>query len=300
MLCTHGVVFAQAGSQQYTVLAPLPGTDVESDNCTPAADGTGCTSTLSKYLPGLFNLLIGVGAVAAFVVITIYGLELMLSDSLSTKMNAKAMLENALWGLGLIIFAYVILYTINPNLLNGNLNVAPPTVASPSASGAVTAGGATACGTGCIGRIDPCLDPNSTACTTNNTDRTALQAANVQILPTCYSGDPSQCLNLANVSTATVNTTIALQQTCGCSISVTGGTEHQPANALDMSATSGLNQYLVGSNTVNVLALGAPIQKTINGQTVTFTYETAGQVSNLAGGGTVTASGDHWHVTFSQ
>src|SRR3989344_1523632 len=112
------VAYAQTNND-YTVLAPLPGI---------GDDGTGKT-TLSSYLPAVFNLSIGIAAVMAFVVITFGGIVYATSDAIQGKEDGKRWVENALWGLLLVIGAYAILYTINPKILEFNLSLKRPPIA---------------------------------------------------------------------------------------------------------------------------------------------------------------------------
>lgn len=275
--------FVYAEQTPYSVLAPLPGTNAESTNCVPKPDGTGCTSDLGKYLPGLFNIVIGVGAIAAFVVITLYGLELMLTDSLVTKQNAKGMIENALWGLGLIIFAYVILYTINPNLIAGNLNISTPKISAGVGGGMIASSP----------YPNPCQDPNSSTCTSDKANRGSLK--DIPVSPACNGTLVSGCTNLNDLTPSTITGTVNIQKACGC-LAITGGAEHHPGNnMLDYKSTSGLNSYLGVPATQST---ATTITKTISGQTITFTFEPKGTKTPLKTGGYVISSGDHWHVTF--
>lgn len=100
-----------SANQDYVVLAPLPGTT--KDGCV----GDDCTTTLEKYLPGAFNLMVGVAAALAFIMITWGGVMYATSDALSSKTEGKGYIENAVWGLLLVIGAWVILNTINPQIL---------------------------------------------------------------------------------------------------------------------------------------------------------------------------------------
>ncbi len=277
--------FVYAEQTPYSVLAPLPGTNAESTNCVPKPDGTGCTSDLGKYLPGLFNIVIGVGAIAAFVVITLYGLELMLTDSLVTKQNAKGMIENALWGLGLIIFAYVILYTINPNLIAGNLNISTPKISAGVGGGMIAS---SPYPNPCAGGV------SSTRCVSDTTNRQQLTSnTGIKVANACDGIKASGCTNLDGVTQKAILGTLELQRQCSC-VTITGATEHQPGNMIDMASNPTLNSYI----TSGPIPPANPIDKTLNGQKVTFTFEKKGDVSTLIGGGTVTASGDHWHVNF--
>lgn len=124
-------------SGEYTVLAPLPGT---TKNCT----GTNCTADINSYLGGFLNLVIGIGAVLAMIMIGFYGFQYAVSDSASVKMANSAKLWEIVQGLLLIISAYAIIYTINPALLNFSLEITTPKapVSAVSTTGTVVGGNA--------------------------------------------------------------------------------------------------------------------------------------------------------------
>lgn len=106
-------IFAQG---TYIPLAPLP-------SAAPAA-GT----SFSVYVRGLFGLLIGVAAVLAVVMIVLGGIEYMSTDAVYGKSDGKERITQALYGLLIAISCWLILYTINPNLLKFDiLNSVPNT-----------------------------------------------------------------------------------------------------------------------------------------------------------------------------
>ncbi len=107
---------------EYAVLAPLPG----------VAENAGDTTTLEKYVPAIFKLAIGLSAVAAVVMIVIGGFQYMTSDAIQGKSAGKERIKNAIYGLILVIAAWLILNEINPNLLNINLNIESATVTAPA------------------------------------------------------------------------------------------------------------------------------------------------------------------------
>lgn len=100
----------------YTPLVPLPGVTE------PGTDHT--ISNLSTYIVGMFQLLIGVAAALAVVMIVIGGIEYMSTDAIGGKSDGKKKIENALWGLALAISSYLILNTIDPSFLNSDIDVA--------------------------------------------------------------------------------------------------------------------------------------------------------------------------------
>ncbi len=110
---------AAATTEDYVVLAPLPG----------IGDGnSGGKTTLETYLPNMFNLMVGIAAALAFIMITWGGVMYATSDALSSKTDGKKFIEDAVWGLLLVIGAWIILNTINPQILNFNLILPKSTI----------------------------------------------------------------------------------------------------------------------------------------------------------------------------
>lgn len=106
---------------KYTPLAPLPGTTNE--------DGK---TDLQTYIPGIFKLAIGIASVLAVLMIIIGGVEYITTDAIQGKSEGKARIQNALWGLVLVLVSWILLYTINPKLTVFNLNIEKSTVAEES------------------------------------------------------------------------------------------------------------------------------------------------------------------------
>ncbi|MGM0482737.1 MAG: fibronectin type III domain-containing protein [Patescibacteria group bacterium] len=71
----------------------------------------------TQYMVGMVNLLIGVAAVLAIIFITIGGLQYITTDSISNKESGKETIQNALFGLLLALASWLLLYTINPDLV---------------------------------------------------------------------------------------------------------------------------------------------------------------------------------------
>ncbi len=75
----------------------------------------GCSSNCNPS--SLFVWAIGIGAILAFGVIVYGGVLWSVSLGGEQKNNAKEWIKGAVYGLLLLIAAYVVLYTINPNLV---------------------------------------------------------------------------------------------------------------------------------------------------------------------------------------
>jgi hypothetical protein len=278
--------------KEYTVLAPLPGTTCTSDTCS-TNDPT--KASLGSYIPGLFNLMIGVAAVIAVAYIIWGGIEYITTDSWNGKQDGKNRIWNAVIGLVIVITSYLILYTINPNLLNLNLNIEPTTVTAPAG----TLANPFAAGVSTPGARMTDVEVNA-----SNYNRVLLQSSNITTYAgPCTSGQTTGCVNLNGLTTATIDSLSSLGKSCGpaCMI-ITGGTEsghsvnstHTQGTTVDMTTTPGLQTFLGVTNPVgNTSATGqkqAPttVTKVVDGKTVTFTYEAKGDNG--------ISSGAHWHV----
>ena len=80
---------------------------------------------LRGYLAALFYISIGVAALLAVVKLVIAGARYMLSDVANTKEAAKADIRGAIIGLLIILATYIILNTINTQILEGNIALEP-------------------------------------------------------------------------------------------------------------------------------------------------------------------------------
>ncbi|MCX6752566.1 MAG: hypothetical protein NTZ87_03675 [Candidatus Nomurabacteria bacterium] len=110
----------------YQLLAPLP-------NVGDASNNVSTTGGLSAYLNPMIKLFIGLCAVLSVVMIVVGGIEYMTSELSHTKEAGKERIMQAIFGLLIALGAYALLYTINPDLLNSDIN--PPNVSVSIPSG---------------------------------------------------------------------------------------------------------------------------------------------------------------------
>jgi hypothetical protein len=104
----------------YHFLAPLPDTNGGLQSTfDPTGTGGG---NLGGYLNLMIKLFIGICAVLAVIMIVLGGIEYMTSGLISSKEHGKERILGAVFGLLLALGAYLLLYTINPDLLNTNLS----------------------------------------------------------------------------------------------------------------------------------------------------------------------------------
>jgi len=114
-------------AQGYVPLAPLPGV--------PAGQET----DIGSYLGSIFKIGIGLAGVFAVLMIIISGIQFIGgAASPSAHTEAKERMVNAILGLILALGSWLILNTINPNLLKTNLELAEVTVTGSGPSGFVT------------------------------------------------------------------------------------------------------------------------------------------------------------------
>lgn len=84
------------------------------------------SGSFPQLISSSFRLLIGAGAVIAVVMIVLGALTYMFSDIAGNKKNALNRIRNAMWAIVLLVSSYLILYTINPELVQFNLNLGNP------------------------------------------------------------------------------------------------------------------------------------------------------------------------------
>jgi hypothetical protein len=119
----------------YKVLAPLPGTctDDGHGNCVVK---TGTPGALSGYINGLYRIVVAGASVLAVLMIIIGGFNYVASDAINNKEEGKSMIKGALGGLLLVFASYIVLNTVNPQLLS--LKVGDTQLKSESLMGLAT------------------------------------------------------------------------------------------------------------------------------------------------------------------
>lgn len=124
-------VFDTIDTTKYTFLAPLPcdpsQNTVTDTSCDPATgklktfDPTQANN-LGVYLNIMLRIFIGICAVLAVIMIILGGMEYITSELMESKAHGKERITNAIFGLVLALGAYVLLVTINPDLLSTDLS----------------------------------------------------------------------------------------------------------------------------------------------------------------------------------
>jgi hypothetical protein len=79
------------------------------------------TDPLGQFLSQAFQFGLAIAAALAVIMIVWGGVEIMLSESVFKKEDGKKKIQDAIWGLLLALASWLILYIINPDILNFKL-----------------------------------------------------------------------------------------------------------------------------------------------------------------------------------
>lgn len=303
------VVFAQDATE-YELLEPLP--------FVSSSDGR---TTVNKYIPGIIQLIIALAGALAVIKIVFGGIQYMSSDAITGKENGKKHIWDAIWGLVLIISAWLILYTVNPNLVNFNFTIEGLEVGDELDGG--LGGG--------IGTEDP--TGYGKAWGEDSIIRSALDSMGIDInKPNCVRiGQPS-CTSVYELNSLIIRKLQDLIDICelrqgegNCGMTLTGGTEywlhgnrsydidsagtqHVPrGRAIDVSIvrTDGFTSFLrnfcgAGSSICGPSAQTgcAPGSERYDIDGVLFVNEGSVSNENDDYDGKVRPTNPHWHVCF--
>ncbi|MFA6464047.1 MAG: hypothetical protein WCV55_03515 [Candidatus Paceibacterota bacterium] len=90
---------------------------------TPSEVVIGTTGNLGDYFSQMYMLLVGVATALAVLMVIWGGVEYVTTDAIGGKEEGKQKIQNAILGLLLALGSYLILQTINPALLETNLQI---------------------------------------------------------------------------------------------------------------------------------------------------------------------------------
>lgn len=250
---------------EYELLSPLPvGKGGVIVNQTNAQD----------FIPGLFRLTIMLATGLAVLFIIWGGVQYMSTDAWGGKNDAKNTIWNAIMGLLLTLSSWLIVNTINPDLMNFNLSIERFEI--PENKNAVDASP----GTGA-------MTPEQIS--TDAQVRNQLDNGDVDVNagPCTTPGQTTGCTNLNNLGQAAITGLINLRQSCNCTVVVTGGTEGGHAShgpnlpIVDVRKNSSLNTYIAN-----------------NGERTNASCGLASAPKFNLNGSTYVDEGNHWHVCY--
>lgn len=170
--------------------------------------GVQATNKLNDYLRYIYVYGLALLGLTAFGALVLGGLMYMTADSLTSAEEAKKWIWGAIAGLLLGLSAYLILNTINPDLLKLKL----PGLEKVSQQG---------------GKPRTILDVEIRGID-EQLARSQLAQANIGVKAECPLGQSVNCVKLEGVKQTTLNEVITLKNKCGCEVFITGGTEKGP------------------------------------------------------------------------
>ncbi len=270
--------------------------------------GIGPTTNLASYVSGAFTLSMAVGAAIAFVMITYGGIIYATADAISGKQNGKKYIRDAVTGLIILLGAFAILNTIDPELVNLNIGFQNPEVIVPEDSTLSPGGQIVGALAGCPqctyrtvkvdGRDVKVLNGYVMSQEQIDNDLSARETLKNYITvnhDACTGGAETGCTNVNNLPSIAVYGLTTIGQECQCKFTLTGGTEgghstHGPGlSAVDIRATD-LRPYLEKLNlSMSTINDGHAHTIRIGSVPVNIMYEPPG-----AGRST----GDHYHIVF--
>lgn len=115
----------RGGGGLYAAFVPLS----QGTESSPLLSGILRSESLPQFLNGLFKFAIAIGAMLAVLQFARAGFMYMTSDVWSDKSHAKEILADTILGLFLLLAVWLILNTINPDILNLDAvrNITPAT-----------------------------------------------------------------------------------------------------------------------------------------------------------------------------
>ena len=270
--------FAHAASDSYTLLTPLPYFGNQIDVSGTNAGG------FSKFFYTVFVIMIATAIVLAVLQITRAGILYATTDAINGKKEGREMLEKAIYGLLFVLSIVVVLRALNPDLAQFNLNLSlnnvtasnAPTTVVITSPGSGTPGitmnryrtytiDGSNLGIGQIFVIDERTNSgggahwhmqfNGASGSSGYSEddmRAYIANAGISInAGPCRGSQTTGCTNVANLPLDVIDDLAILKEACGCSITISGGTEpghkaHGPGRAVvDVRSDNGaLDNYI--------------------------------------------------------
>ena len=246
-------VLAQAGG-----LVPCSGPD-----CT--------TAHVSTFANGLINFLISMLGVIAVIALVFAGFKMVMSQGNEAEWGkAKEMFTNVVIGIIIILAAWLIVDTLLKGLTGsgldvwGVLGVTEPTTPGQVASGGIAAG------------------------TLSHQEARERLGSGISVVSSGNCSDRSRgnCTSLDGMRQETIDHIVELQQSCNCTVTVTGGTEtghaggpysHSSGYKVDLGLNAGINNYIT--------------------QNMTRSGSRGSDPRYCGGGNEYVREGNHWDIT---
>jgi hypothetical protein len=297
-----GAVLAQDATE-YKLLEPIP--YVSSQDGKPDCvkeDGSPC-ATANSYIPGIVKLVIAVAGALAVIKIIFGGIQYMSTGAFQGKTDAKKTIENAIWGLILILSAWLILYTINPDLVNLDFSIEGQAIGQDFSS--ITSIGSTTPGSVIRGP-----SYGQTWGKDGSERGSVTKIGGIQVKePTCTTIGQEGCTSLSGMNLSLLSGLTKIKEGCKlkekneCTLTITGGTEYWLHGTKNTELSENTRTQHRPGGTVLDLRKSVTILDTF---IVSLPKVSGAGCSTLGPGGlgyryngiTFVDEGNHWHVCF--
>jgi len=258
----QGVVAQKA--TEYTLLAPIP--------LSGPSSGETPKTTAEPYVKGVFTLIIAIAGGLAVIKIIFGGIQYMSTDAFEGKSEARTTIQNAIWGLLLAISAWLILFTINPKLVEFNFNLSIPAQATSIGVPSGPGGGSPMTGQGGF----PLTQQQAIS---------TFGAAGVTVVGP---------INLAGIRQGIVDEIVSLKNTCNCNVLITSATggEHDTVVQPTCNHANGYKVDLRSNRE------GIALTNYVKGSYQPLPNRSDGaQMYRSPTGGFYALEGNHWDIT---
>jgi len=253
---------------------------------------TAGNSSPAQIVSQLYTYALGIAGTLAVMMIVYGGIKYIIgAGNTSAQGDAKDIITSAIWGIVLLAGAYLVLSTINPDIVNLNNSLMS---ASNNTSG----------NTGNTGTTGQSL-------ITDQDYRNYLQKFGIQAKPPCGPDEietQNPCVDLGNLRPDTVEEIRRLKEVCGvsCDVFVTGGSgaghstsgEYTHANGykFDLRYSTNpndpLTQYIEANDKAGQAQLPSELQSACQSYSCYYNYNKTSNTVMI-----YMLEGDHWDVT---
>jgi hypothetical protein len=258
----------------------------------PGLNSNGANAAPGAFVANFYQFALLIGGILAFGAI-VYGgvLHAISAGNPSRQSEGKKWIGGALLGLLLLAGAYIILNTINPNLLNLNL----PTLSPLNIPAVTTLGSGQICDVGPSGGLTCSSSGGFSQATVQSLFAGAgITTHSTGPPPNCNDQNNPNCTSLQGMQPTTVSELMRLKSDCNCAVTVTGGTEvghaagevsHLNGDKADINPNSAVSAFIQDQSKSGFV------------QIANRTSDGAAQYKDPLSGAVYAREGNHWDIS---
>lgn len=226
----------------------------------------------AEYIRGVFLFAISAVGIVALTTLAVGGFMYVASAGNQARQEAaKEIIWGAIGGIIILATSYLLLNTINPDLLK----ITDPAITVPAAPASGSAAPPTVAQSGTM---------------TEKEARDKLQSAGVSVNKSaCSFSGQQDCTSLDNVRKVTIENVVKFKNNCGCEVVITGGTESGHSSGQYSHANGYKIDYRLSTDTDNYIKKNFEPAGTRSDGSPTY---------KDSQGNTYALEGNHWDVTY--